>query len=146
MWTISTAGLTSQTPFVAFGNPLDGTKTYAVDVYIENNPNSLSSGEYAHAVIAAAKAQDSANSASGAAPQTAPQFSKSYVLTAGAYPAYELYDVFEFDHDAERIYVAHGDEALRFDFPMAQENSNLSLPVANNGVAHQILNTLVFTQ
>lgn len=147
-WQISTNGLAGATPFVAFGNPLDGTKTYALDVFIENNTSSLASGEYAHAVIAAAKAQDAANASSapgGLAPQTAPQFDKAEVLTIATYPAYELYNVFEFDQNVERIYVAHSDEALRFDFPVAQENPNLSLPVANNAVAHEILNTLVFT-
>jgi cytoskeletal protein RodZ len=144
-WQVSTDGLTSQTPFVSFGNPLGGPKTYDLDVFIEGNPNSLSSGSYAHAVLDAARAQDTANASSGPAPTTAPQFTKSYVLTIGGYTAYEFYNVFEFDHNAEQIYVAHGEEALRFDFPVAQENANLSLPVANNAIAHQILNTLVFT-
>ena len=145
-WTLYTDGLNNDTPFIAFGNPLEGVKTYALDVFLESNPNALSSGAYAHAVIDATKAVDTANSASGSAPRTAPKFGKSYVLTVGGYPAYELFDVFEFDHNAERIYVAHGNEALHFDFPMAQENGNLSLPVANNGIAHEIMNTLVFTK
>ncbi len=144
-WEISTDGLANDSPFVAFGNPLMGTETYDMQVFIEENPSSLSSSEYAHAVLAAARAQDAANSANDPAPQTAPQFEKPYVLTVGGYPAYELYGVFEFDHNAERIYVAHGGEALQFDFPVAEENPNISLPVANNGIAHEIMNTLVFT-
>ncbi len=144
-WKMYTGGLAGATPFIVFGNPLEGIKTYARYVFIESNTQALSSGEYAHAVIAAARAQDAANAASGPAPQTAPRFEKSYLLTVGGYPAYELYDVFEFDHNAERIYVANGDKALRFDFPVAQENPNLSLPEANNVIAHEIMNTLVFT-
>lgn len=133
-WQLSTDGLANDSPFIAFGNPLDGTSTYDLDVFVENNSSSLSSGEYVHALVAAAKASD-----------TLLQFDKSEVLTVGSYPAYELYNVFEFDQGAERIYVAHGDEALRFDFPVAQENPNLSLPIANNAVAHEIVDTLVFT-
>lgn len=87
---------------------------------------------------------DAQNAVLGPAPQIAPRFEKTYVLTVGGYTAYELYDVFEFDHDAEWVYVAHGAEALHFDFPTAVEDPNLSLPVANNGVAHEIMNTLVF--
>jgi hypothetical protein len=145
-WEVSTDGLGSASPFVAFGNPLTGMKTYDVQVFIESNPSLLSSGEYAHAVLNAARAQDAVNSASGPAPQTAPRFDKLYMLTVGGYSAYEFYNVFEFDHNAEWIYVSHGSEALRFDFPVARENPNLSLPVINNGVAHQIVNTLIFTQ
>jgi len=144
-WAVSTDGLSSATPFLVFGNPLEGTSTYDVQVFIEKNAESLSSGAYAHAVIDAARAVDAAAAASGPAPETAPRFDKAYVLTLGGYPAYELYNVFEFDHTAERIYVTHNSEALRFDFPVAKENPNISLPVANNAVAHQIANTLVFT-
>jgi len=146
-WQILTGGLAGATPFITLDNPpstQNPTSAYTMQIFIENNTSSLASGEYAHMVIAAAKAVDAANSVNGPAPQTAPQFQKTIVLNVGAYPAYELYDVFEFDHNAERIYVAHGNEALRFDFPMAQENLNISLPVANNGVAHEIMDTLVF--
>jgi hypothetical protein len=136
-WQISTSGLAGTTPFVAIGNPLSGMKTYTLQVFIESNPNSLASGEYAHAAIASAHASN-----------TLLQFDKSEVLDVGVYPAYELYNVFEFDHNAERIYVADpnadNDQVLRFDFPVAQENPNLSLPVANNQVAHEIMNTLVY--
>jgi hypothetical protein len=145
-WELSTDGLQNDAPFVAFGNPLDGAKTYAMQVFIEKNPNALSSGAYEHALLAADQAQDAANAKNGAAPRVTPQFEKVYTFQVGGYPAYELYKVFEFDHFAERIYVAHGTEVLRFDFPSPQENPNLSLPVANNGIAHEILGTLVFTR
>lgn len=144
-WTLSTDGLTGQTPFIAIGNPLEGTKTYVLQVFIESNPNVLASGDYAHTILNSDRAQDLQNASSGVAPQVTPKFDKAYVLTVGGYPAYELYNVFESDHNAERIYVAHGDEALQFDFPSAEENQNLFLPAANNNVAHAIINTLVFT-
>jgi hypothetical protein len=132
-WTVSTDGLANTSPFIVFGNPLTGTSVYDLQVFIENNSSSLSSGVYAHGVLAAARAAD-----------TPTQFAKAYVLTVGGYPAYELYQVFEIDHNAERIYVAHGTEVLRFDFPVAEEDPGIALPVANNPVAHEIMNTLSF--
>lgn len=146
-WTVNTNGLAAATPFLTLGNPLSGIKTYALQIFIENNADSLSSGEYVHALLAADRAADAASGAdNGLAPRETPQFTKAYVLTADGYSAYELYDVFEFDRNAERVYVAHGNETLRFDFPVAEENPNLSLPVANNGTAHEIMDTLIFTQ
>lgn len=148
-WSLDTSGLQNVTPFIAFGNPLSGTKTYSLEVFIQNDPSGLSSGEYVHLLLANDRAQDAANSASGPAPTVTPQYSKTEILSVGEstdYEAYELYGVFEFDHNAEQIYVTHGTTALRFDFPIAQENPNISLPVANNAVAHEIINTLVFTK
>jgi hypothetical protein len=144
-WDISTAGLGNATPFVAFGNPLDGTKSYAVEILIENNPNSLSSGEYVHELLAADRAQDAASGANeGLATPVTPHYKDTSVLQVGesSYEAYELSDVYEADHNAEQIYVADGNTILLFDFPVAQENPNISLPVANNAIAHEIVNTL----
>ncbi len=149
-WTLYEDGLVGNDPYVAFGNPISGVKTYSLQIFVENNTSSLSSGEYVHAFLAEDKAEDKASGAvNGEAPSVAPQYERSEVLSVGgppSYEAYELYGVFEFDHVAEQIYVAHGGETLRFDFPVARENPNLSLPVANNYVAHQIVNTLVFTK
>ena len=43
-WQLLTAGLTSDTPYLVLGNPPTGIKTYAMQIFIENNPNMLSSG------------------------------------------------------------------------------------------------------
>lgn len=147
-WQLLTAGLTSDTPYLVLGNPPTGIKTYAMQIFIENNPNMLSSGSYVHALLTSLRAEDAANKAAVSAPQPqlTPSFEKTFIPNTAGYPAYELYKVFEFDHNAERIYIAHGTIALRFDFPIAEENPNLSLPVANNGVAHNIINTLVFSK
>lgn len=143
-WRIATDGLSANVPFVALGNPLQGTSTYALEIFIENNSSSLSSGEYVHQLLSADKAEDAANAASGPAPQITPQFTKSFVTQAGSHDAYELFHVFEFDHNAEKIYVAHGNVVLRFDFPTAEENPNLSSPAHNNAVAHEIIDTLMW--
>ncbi len=145
-WQIATGGLTSQNPYLIIGNPIDGTSTYQLTLFIEGNPDLLSSGSYVHSVLDAARAEDEANAKIGPSPKIAPSYDRAYVLTVGGYPAYELYNVFEFDHNAERIYVARNTETLRFDFPVAKENPNIWLPVANNQVAHNIMNTLVFTR
>ena len=146
-WQIATGGLTSQTPYLILGNPIDGTTTYQLDIFIEGNPSMLSSGSYVHSMLDAARAQDQANATvASMTPPTAPTYDRAYVLNVGGYPAYELDNVFEFDHNAERIYVAHNTETLRFDFPIQKENPNIWLPVANGQVAHNIINTLVFTR
>ncbi len=143
-WQIYTNGLLGDTPFVSIGNPLQGTSTYALSVFIHKNPNGLSSGEYVHAFLADERAQDAANALRGPAPMVASQFTKSFITTVSGLPAYELFQVFEFDHNAERIYVAHGDTVLQLDFPVAEANPNLSSPIHNNALAHQIVNTLTF--
>ncbi|HVM76691.1 MAG TPA: hypothetical protein VMU07_00885 [Candidatus Paceibacterota bacterium] len=149
-WIVNDSGLGAGASMIAFGNPLSGTKVYPLDLFIDPNPNAFSSGAYVHNELARDRAIDTASGADkGLAPQQTPRFAKSLVLTVGSgtrYEAYELYDVFEFDRNAERIYVSHGTTTLEFDFPVAEENPNISLPVANNLIAHQIINTLVFVK
>ncbi len=135
-WQIFTGGLLGTEPFIEFGNPLNGTTTYVLEVFIESNPSNLSSGEYVHQMLAAYKAGNN---------QVA-SFEKSFLLNIGPYNAYELYKVFEFDHDAEQIYMADGTSTLRFDFPIADANPNLASPANNNAIAHMIINTLTFGQ
>jgi len=144
-WQVFTGGLAAAgSPFVALGNPLSGTSTYTMYIYIEQNPQSLSSAAYVHQVLDADRAQDAANAKTGPAPTVTPQFRSNYLTTVNGLSAYELFDVFEFDHNAERVYVANGTTALRFDFPVADANPNLSSPANNNAVAHMILGTLEF--
>lgn len=154
-WQLSTSGLTNQAPFIAVGNPLNGTSTYIVEIFIENNSSSLSSGDFVHQMLADDRAQDAANSAAahGPTPQTTPQYKSEAILSVGQsaapggippYEAYELEGVYEFDHNADQIYVADGNIVLRFDFPVAEENPNISLPVANNAIVEGIVGTLKF--
>ncbi len=141
-WQIFTGGLSAETPFLAIGNPLSGTTTYTMYIYIEQNPQSLSSAEYVHQLLDADRARDAANAKAGPAPTVTPQFKSNYVTTMNGNNAYELFDVFEFDHNAERVYVANGASVLHFDFPVADANPNISSPTNNNAVAHMILGTL----
>jgi hypothetical protein len=155
-WQLSTSGLSNKSPFVAVGNPLNGTSTYSLQIFIENNTSSLSSGEFVHQMLANDRAEDAANAAAaanGSAPRIAPQYTGEEILSVGQpaapggvapYEAYELEGVYEFDHNADQIYVADGNIILRFDFPVADENPNISLPVANNALAQGIVGTLVF--
>ena len=144
-WRIFTNGLSGSTPFAAFGNPLTGTSTYVMDIFIEPNPQALSSGEYVHQLLSVDHAQDVASGAmNGLAPTITPQFASSYLATVNGSTGYELFSVFEFDHNAERIYVAHGALALHFDFPVSDANPDIASPANNNAIAHMIMNTLVW--
>jgi hypothetical protein len=125
--------------------PANGTSSYGLTILIENNTSSLSSGEYGHSWLATDAAQDASDSVHGPAPQVAPKFSRSFLLSVDSYQAYELYDVFAYDESDEDIYVAHGTTTLDFFFPMAEHNPNFYDPVENNAVAHQIVNTLTFS-
>jgi hypothetical protein len=143
-WQIFSGGLAAADPFIAFGDPLSGTSTYTMYLFVEQNPQSLSSANYAHQVLSDDRAQDEANAKIGPAPTVTPQFKSNYLTTVNGNAAYELFDVFEFDHNAERVYVANNTIALRFDFPVADANPNLSAPANNNAVAHMIMQTLTF--
>lgn len=144
-WQLSTAGLSAETPFIALGNPLSGTTTYVIYVSIEQNPHVLSPGDFVHQMLADARAADAASgAASGTAPAVTPRFTGAYLTTVGQNGAYELSGVFEFDHDAEQIYVTNDAVALKFDFPVADANPNLASPANNNAIAHKIIDTLTF--
>lgn len=143
-WQLFTSGLSANTPFIALGNPLNGTTTYTMEIFIEQNPQSLSSAEYVHQVLSADRAQDAANATNEPAPTVTPQFKTSYLTTINGTDAYELFDVFEFDHNAEQIYVASGMTMLHFDFPVSDANPNIAAPANNNAIAHMIVDTLVF--
>jgi hypothetical protein len=142
-WQIFTGGLSADTPFVALGNPLSGTTTYTMYIFIDQNPQSLSATNYVHQLLIADRAQDDANAKTSSAPTITPQFKSNYLTTVNGNDAYELFDVFEFDHNAEQVYVANGTAALRFDFPVSDANPNIAAPANNNAVAHLILGTLV---
>ena len=143
-WKIYTGGLSASTPFIELGNPLSGMTTYVMEVFVENNSSSLSSGEYVHQLLSADRAQDATNAKNSPAPSVTPQFQSNYLTTVNGNSAYELFDVFEFDHNAEQIYVTHGAFALRFDFPIADVNPNIASPANNNAIAHMIMGTLEF--
>ncbi len=152
-WQLSTSGIANTAPFIVVGNPLDGKSTYSLQIFIENNSSSLSSGDFVHQMLADDRAQDVANAKSGPAPRITPQYTGTEILSVGQpatlggsapYDAYELEGVYEFDHNADQIYVADGNIILRFDFPVAEENPNISLPVANNAIAQGIVGMLRF--
>lgn len=145
-WQKSNDPLTVVNPHIFFGNPLNGTTTYHVSVFVYDNPRNLSAADYVAAMLAADRAQDASASAQAPAPQTTPKYSKEFAITVGptstAISAYELYDVFEFDHDGEQVYVQQNKKMLVFDFPVNEANPNIADPAGNNAVAHEILATL----
>jgi hypothetical protein len=135
---------TSSSPFFELHPASD--QAYLIIVSILNNPGKLSSADFVADFIAKAKTADMQAEANQEAPDNAPRFDKEYATTVGSYPAYELYNVFEYDRGGEQIFVARNSEALKFDFAVAGANANIIAPAENNIVAHQIINTLVFTK
>ena len=141
-WQKSNGILSIASPRIVFGNPLNGTTTYDMSVSVQDNPQNLSAADFVAQMLTDLTAQDVANSAQGPAPRLSPQFSKQYAVTMGGQPGYELYDVFEFDHQGERIYVQQNKKMIVFDFPTATANPNIADAAGNNATAHQITNTL----
>ncbi len=142
-WQISGEPMSVANPHMALGNPLSGIATYRMDVWAYDDPGDLSAAEYVAAMIASDTAADMrSGAASGTAPRITPRVSKEFASTVNGIPAYELYDVFEFDHQGERVYVKDGYRMLVFDFPVSMANPNIADPGANNIVAHAILGTL----
>jgi hypothetical protein len=141
-WQLSTSSLQSDVPAILLGNPTEGTTTYTLRFSIAQNSSGFSSAEYVADMLAQTKAEDETNGTN--TPQLSVQFISSTAFSVDDNDGYELNNVFEFDHNAERIYVAHDDEVFIFDFPVADANPNISSPAANNAVAHQIVKTLTF--
>jgi hypothetical protein len=147
-WDLSDNGIansitsTSSSPF--FELYPNGNRSYLVVVSILDNPSILSSGDFVADFIAKAKIADQQAEANHEPDDNAPRFDKEYATTVASYPAWELYNVFEYDQGGEQIYVAHNGETLEFDFPVPDVNGNIVSPAENNAVAHRIINTLVF--
>jgi len=59
--------------------------------------------------------------------------------------AYQLNGVYAFDRTDDVIYVAHSDYVYQITFPVAEDNPNLSDPVANNKIVNEMLETFTFT-
>jgi hypothetical protein len=141
-WQTYELGMNDIAPTAFFGDPLEGTSTYVLRVMIEPDPQNLSAMDYVNAMIASDTAQDAANIMTGPAPQITPQFEGKYATSTGSYPAYELYSVFEFDHNAEQIYVQQNKAMIVFDFPVADANLNIASPMEHNAMVHAIIATL----
>lgn len=141
-WRIFTGQLQNDVPAVLFGNPIEGTSTYTLRVSVARNDAGFSSAGYVADMLARVKATDEANGPN--APHVSAQFAAVTPFPVDENQGYELSNVFEFDHQGEQIYVAHGNEVLVFDFPVAGANPNISSPVENNAVAHEIVKTLTF--
>ena len=141
-WKVFTGQLQNDVTAVLFGNPIEGTSTYTLRVSIARNDAGFSSAGYVADMLARVKATDEANGPN--APHVSAQFAAMTPFSVDENQGYELSNVFEFDHQGEQIYVAHGNEVLVFDFPVAGANPNISSPTENNAVAHEIVNTLTF--
>jgi hypothetical protein len=152
-WQVSTNGLqntlgsTSSSPFIELRAPSTATTSYLLIVSILDNPEQLLSKDFVQELLARDEAQDSLADQNQEPSENTPKFDKQYAVPVGSYDGYELYNVFEYDQDGEQIYVAHGNEVLKFDFPTADPtNLNLSSPVENNATVYAILSTVQLVQ
>ncbi len=141
-WKMSEALLHNDVPQVLFGNPIEGIATYTLRVSIEKNSSNFSSAGYVANMLAQDKAIDEANGTN--TPSLSVRFKNSTAFAVDQNAGYELNNVFEFDHNAEQVYIAHGNEMLIFDFPVVDTNPNIASSTENNAIAHQILGTLSF--
>ncbi len=136
-------GALGKQTLLRIGHPLSGMAVYMMTVEVKDDPQELSPKAFVAKILADDAAEDVRNGAPTASPPVTPSFAKEFDLTVGGYPAFELYRVFRFDEHTEQIYVQHGATMLVFEFPVAEANPNLSEPVANSAIAHEIINTLI---
>ena len=136
-------GALGEQTLLRIGHPLSGMVIYDMTVEIQDNPQGLSPSAFVAQMLADDAAEDVKNGAPTASPPITPSFDHQFNLAVSDISAYELYRVFRFDEHTEQIYVQHGTTMIVFEFPVAEANPNLSEPVANNAVAHEIVNTLI---
>ena len=144
-WQLSTLGLENDTPFVAVGSPFHGMNNYTMDVFILLNPHHNNAEQFVAAMLKADEAADQAAEKNGDAPINTPDYKTKGKVIFGAYDAYELNGVDQADQTSEQIFIHGNSVVLEFDFPTSEKNPNLWAPAANNRIAHQILQTLIFT-
>jgi len=144
-WQLSTLGLENDTPFVAVGSPFHGMNNYTLDVFILPNPHHNNATQFVAAMLKQDEAADQAAEKNGDAPINTPDYTSKGEVILGAYDAYELNGVDQADQTSEQIYIPGNNVVLEFDFPTSEKNPNLWAPAANNPIAHQILQTLMFT-
>lgn len=142
-WQMYSGGQGGPAVFIGLGNPLSDTAAYGIKIFVQQNPQALSSGEYVHQMLSADKAEDEKWAIHAGQAQASPVFEKSFLLTIGSYPAYELYGVDEFFYSTEQIYIAHGTSVLYFDFPVSDGNPSSASIANNNAIAHMIMGTLM---
>ena len=126
---------------VNIGNPLHGNRWYAIDIFILPNPENLSADRYAKKITGESHDAVVKNGIG-----VDLSLIKDYPISIGQVSGYELYNVFQYDQRSEFIYITNKNYAYQIAFPIAQENPNLSNPVENNLISHQILSTFKFIE
>lgn len=144
-WSIATTSALGDIPGIRLGNPAEGTSTYVIYISIKHNDNLLNSDAYVMQMLSDIKNQDILAEKNGPAPQLSVQYANASGMSLDDNKEYELYNVFEFDHNAEQIFASNKNIVVMFDFPLDQSNQNISDPSSNNKIAHEILDTLNFS-
>ena len=143
-WSIATTSKLGNISGIILGNPIEGTSTYTIYISIKHNDNLLNSDAYVMQMLSDIKNQDILNEKNNFISQSSTQYANASGISLDN-KKYELYNVFEFDHNAEQVFISNKNIVLIFDFPLDQSNPNISNPSLNNNIAHEILNTLSFS-
>ena len=120
------------------GHPLSGKQTFSLIIIVYDNPDKLTSKQWVEKLLQENREKVEKKEA---APIT---YREEKEVTIAGLPAYELYGVFAYDQSEEQIYLAKENYVYRFSFPVAEENLNLSNPIENNRIIHQMLSTFKF--
>lgn len=112
---------------------------YYFEVYIGANPDDLPVKDYTQKRVSVASSKL--------------EFQKQYSIPVNKYDGYELYGVVEnkygINNTTEQIYVTHKKLALAFDLLLTEDPkliNQTTFPIKNNPIAHEIVNTLIFTK
>jgi hypothetical protein len=130
---------------IVFGNPLEGTQVFSMSISVNQNIKGFGSKQYVEQMLSEANQEYKGNEDKMPKPYMLSYDEKRELIIAGL-PAYELFGVFLYDESAEDIYLAKDNYIFQFTFPIAEENPNLSNPIENNKIAHQILSTFRFVE
>lgn len=125
----------SHDPVFSLSAPKQGTQDYTLMDLIRTKPKNLSLKEYVSQTV------DNSNKGEVGGISYKKEFS---TIIGNDIPAYELYNVFDYDQSSEYIYILKNGLIHRFSFPIPDDNPNILNPKQNNDIAHQILSTLKF--
>jgi len=128
---------------IIFGNPIAGIQIFSFSITVNQNPDGLGSKQYVEKLLEDARKEYEGNENKMPRPYLFGYDEKRELSIAGLI-AYELYGVFAYDESMEEIYLAKNNYVFQFTFPVAEENPNLSNPIENNKITHQILSTFRF--
>lgn len=124
---------------LVWGEPakLEGLAVFSLYLFINENPERLSSEEYVSRIVGQVGKGESPEKIS---------YKEKHESVIGGIKVVELYGVFAYDQSEERFYLPVGNKMLVFTFPIPEENPNIFKPIENNILAHKVLSSFKFTE